>query len=211
MCALDRPNRLVIRPHRPPVPKTCKPLYVTGNVCERPTLEKNNTISVQLTAGCSAAPGVAAYHRKTEQSMATVTSDGDDAVNPSPPAAADVAGADANDGAPPTPNGTQVPVPMLLPGLTPEQLEGGREGWVQKESKHLGEWRARWLILFRDRETNAPLLCSFKAARSDWAWDGDMPEPTSKLELAGCTCCMQSEAPTPAAGSASGGGGGSAL
>ena len=27
MCALDRPNRLVIRPHRPPVPKTCKPLY----------------------------------------------------------------------------------------------------------------------------------------------------------------------------------------
>ena len=27
MCALDRPDRLVIRPHRPPVPKTCKPLY----------------------------------------------------------------------------------------------------------------------------------------------------------------------------------------
>ena len=42
------------------------------------------------------------------------------------------------------------------------------EGWVDKESKYLGRWRPRWLVLFRDRASHLPVLCTFKDARHVW-------------------------------------------
>ena len=42
------------------------------------------------------------------------------------------------------------------------------EGWVDKESKYLGRWRPRWLVLFRDRASHLPVLCTFKEARHEW-------------------------------------------
>ena len=42
------------------------------------------------------------------------------------------------------------------------------EGWVDKESKYLGRWRPRWLVLFRDRASHLPVLCTFKHARHMW-------------------------------------------
>jgi len=48
--------------------------------------------------------------------------------------------------------------------LDESQLGGARretamilhEGWVEKESRYLGRWRPRWMVLFRDHRTNFP-------------------------------------------------------
>ena len=85
-------------------------------------------------------------------------------------------------------------VSTLLPGFTPEQLVV--EGWVQKESRLLREWRARWLVLYRDHVTQLPVLCTFKEARRDWDWAA-MPEPTERVDLIGCSCGIQAD-PTSA-------------
>ena len=42
------------------------------------------------------------------------------------------------------------------------------EGWVDKLSRHLGRWRRRWNILFVDRHSGYPALCSFKHERCEW-------------------------------------------
>ena len=89
-------------------------------------------------------------------------------------------------GAPDGPEG----VSTLLPGFTPEQLIC--EGWVQKESRLLLEWRARWLVLYRDHVTQLPVLCTFKEARCDWDWAA-MPEPTERVDLIGCSCGLQTD------------------
>ena len=81
-------------------------------------------------------------------------------------------------------------VSTLLPGFTPEQLIC--EGWVQKESRLLLEWRARWLVLYRDHVTHLPVLCTFKEARCDWDWAA-MPEPTERVDLIGCSCAIQAD------------------
>ena len=81
-------------------------------------------------------------------------------------------------------------VSTLLPGFTPEQLIC--EGWVQKESRLLLEWRARWLVLYRDHLTHLPVLCTFKEARCDWDWAA-MPEPTERVDLIGCSCAIQAD------------------
>ena len=81
-------------------------------------------------------------------------------------------------------------VSTLLPGFTPEQLIC--EGWVQKESRLLLEWRARWLVLYRDHVTQLPVLSTFKEARCDWDW-AVMPEPTERVDLIGCSCGIQAD------------------
>ena len=43
------------------------------------------------------------------------------------------------------------------------------EGWCDKESKWLGRWRPRWLILFRDQHSRLPALCTFKEPRQSIA------------------------------------------
>ena len=82
-------------------------------------------------------------------------------------------------------------VPTLLPGFTPEQVIC--EGWVQKESRYRVEWRARWLVLYRDRATKLPVLCTFKEARCNWDWVAGMPEPTERIFLTGCSCGIQAD------------------
>ena len=53
----------------------------------------------------------------------------------------------------------EVHVAELLPGLPPERLI--LEGWVRKESRVRGEWRKRWLVLYRDSVTQLPMLASY--------------------------------------------------
>ena len=84
----------------------------------------------------------------------------------------------------------------MLPCLTLEQMIGGKEGWVLKKSRSLGEWRPRWLILFRERETGVPWLCTFKVPRTEWAWGEDMPEPTERVQLHNSSCCLELSAPS---------------
>ena len=62
------------------------------------------------------------------------------------------------------------------------------EGWVHKESKHLGAWRRRWLVLFRDQRSQLPVLCSFKASRTEWAAESAAPKATCRLVLVGMAC-----------------------
>ena len=66
------------------------------------------------------------------------------------------------------------------------------EGWVQKESRLLLEWRTRWLVLYRDHVSQLPVLCTFKEARCDWDLAA-MPEPTERIDLVGCSCGIQAD------------------
>ena len=74
--------------------------------------------------------------------------------------------------------------------FTPEELIC--EGWVQKESRLLLEWRTRWLVLYRDHVSQLPVLCTFKDARCDWDLAA-MPEPTERIDLVGCSCGIQAD------------------
>ena len=74
--------------------------------------------------------------------------------------------------------------------LMPESLMC--EGWVQKESRLLLEWRTRWLVLYRDHVSQLPVLCTFKEARCDWDLAA-MPEPTERIDLVGCSCGIQAD------------------
>ena len=65
MCALDRPDRLVIRPHRPPVPKTCKQLYLGG---WSSTMVRKSSQGTATLAGRSANSGRAVSPRMAASS-----------------------------------------------------------------------------------------------------------------------------------------------
>ena len=60
------------------------------------------------------------------------------------------------------------------------------EGWADKESRHFGFWRKRWLVLFSDHKTQLPMLCTFEQERSRWG--GELPAATEVIRLAGATC-----------------------
>lgn len=60
------------------------------------------------------------------------------------------------------------------------------EGWVEKASEHLGQWRQRWLILFVDKSSGLPVLCTFKDSRH--SWPDALPAATQRIMLAGALC-----------------------
>ena len=55
------------------------------------------------------------------------------------------------------------------------------EGWAEKESRFVGSWRRRWLVLVRERGVGATLL-TYATARSEWT-HGE-PAPTESIRLA---------------------------
>lgn len=65
-----------------------------------------------------------------------------------------------------------------------------REGWVGKESKWFSAWRSRWLVLFFDRQTKLPHLCTFKSSRTEW--DAETPPATERILLVGALCLAAS-------------------
>ena len=72
-------------------------------------------------------------------------------------------------------------------GVTTSIIE---EGWADKESRHFGSWRRRWLVLFRDGRSQLPYICTFKTPRSGWEPTEPPPRPTEKLLLVGATCMI---------------------
>ena len=74
-----------------------------------------------------------------------------------------------------------------------ETAEILHEGWAQKESRHLGLWRPRWLVLFRDRRSQLPVLCTFKHARADWSASPSAPAATERIPLVGAICVPSRE------------------
>ena len=62
------------------------------------------------------------------------------------------------------------------------------EGWLDKESRNLKQWRKRWVLVLGARksgEAELPaLLCTFKAPRSSWGL-GPPPPPTEAVRLTG--------------------------
>ena len=61
------------------------------------------------------------------------------------------------------------------------------EGLAEKESKYLGRWRPRWLVLFRDHTTQLPALCTFKTCRAEWD-PHQAPNATERIWLVGASC-----------------------
>lgn len=61
------------------------------------------------------------------------------------------------------------------------------EGWAEKESRYLGRWRSRWLVLFKDQHSRLPALCTFKEARCDWD-QSTYPVATERIVLVGASC-----------------------
>lgn len=55
------------------------------------------------------------------------------------------------------------------------------EGWAEKESRFVGSWRRRWLVLAREQGVGATLL-TYATARSEWT-HGE-PSPTESIRLA---------------------------
>lgn len=74
-----------------------------------------------------------------------------------------------------------------------ETAEILHEGWAQKESRHLGLWRPRWLVLFRDRRSQLPVLCTFKRSRADWSLREPPPAATERIPLVGAICVPSRE------------------
>ena len=74
-----------------------------------------------------------------------------------------------------------------------ETAEILHEGWAQKESRHLGLWRPRWLVLFRDRRSQLPVLCTFKSCRADWSLREPPPAATERIPLVGAICVPSRE------------------
>lgn len=64
------------------------------------------------------------------------------------------------------------------------------EGWTDKESRHLGTWRKRWLVLFSDACNKLPCLCTFKEPRNAWERSNATPRPTERVMLIGASCMM---------------------
>ena len=92
--------------------------------------------------------------------------------------------------------GAAAPLTQMPPTYLEAQLGGpGRretamilhEGWADKESRYLGRWRPRWLVLFRDNQSQLPALCTFKQARCDWD-PSTYPVATERVVLVGASC-----------------------
>ena len=66
------------------------------------------------------------------------------------------------------------------------------EGWLDKESRNLKQWRKRWVVVLGARKSGAgdeelpALLATFKAPRSSWG-PGAPPPPTEAVRLSGAT------------------------
>ena len=74
------------------------------------------------------------------------------------------------------------------------------EGWLDKESRNLKQWRKRWVVVLgarRSGDAELPaLLCTFKTPRSAWL-AGAPPQPTEVVRLSGATV-----GPVPSQGAA---------
>ena len=88
---------------------------------------------------------------------------------------------------------------MMVPDVPEASLRADStvldEGWVEKESRHFGRWRRRWLVLFAERRTQLPTLCTFEEERSSWpagsASEGVVvPAATETIRLTGATCMV---------------------
>ena len=64
------------------------------------------------------------------------------------------------------------------------------EGWADKESRHFGSWRRRWLVLFREESTQLPYMCTFKRPKNGLAASGGLVRPTERLLIVGATCMV---------------------
>ena len=83
---------------------------------------------------------------------------------------------------------SQAPLEQQLGGTSRTEVSDIlHEGWVDKESKWLGRWRPRWLVLFRDRHSRLPVLCTFKEARHAWE-PFTVPTATERIILVGASC-----------------------
>ena len=77
-----------------------------------------------------------------------------------------------------------------------EDSQGGvlEEGWAEKESRHFGSWRSRWLVVFRELRTCLPYLSTFKQPLLSAPGD-DTPRSTERLLLVGATCMLVASKP----------------
>ena len=51
------------------------------------------------------------------------------------------------------------------------------EDWVDKESRHFGTWRRRWLVVYRWGSTQLPYALTYKRSRDKWDRNDVAPQP----------------------------------